>query len=891
MTRGNENLGNAGDAPAPPLAALRLADALIDERIREAVIGDLIERFHAERVPTLGVARARLWFWRQTILAVAHFPPRLRRSQSTGDGFVTGFLADIASASRTLRRAPAFTVLCAATLGLGIGSATAIFSVADPIILRPLPYASPERLFSAWETDERGRPDNFGFATYADVAASAKSFEHSAAVGSWQPVLTRDGVAEQLNGLRVSWGYFRTLGVRPALGKDFEPEDDSQARSGVVIVSNALWRTRFRGDTSVIGSFTDIGGRQMRIGGVMPADYDDILAPGAQIWRVLGYDATLPFACRSCRHLRVVARTRPGVTPSAAVAELNVISARLVREHPRDYPAPGMQIVQAQREATKDIRPALNALLVAVLLLLLIATVNVAGLQLARAVQRDEEFAIRAALGAGGGRLTRQLLAEGLVLAVVAGAIAWMVARVGLSQLVGRLPQTMPRLAAVHLDVRAFAVATLVTLSAGIAIGLAPAWHARRRALVLSLRGGRRVGGTPHRVRSTFVVTEVALAVMLLAGAGLLARSLTRLLSVDPGVDIARVATAQIQVSGPRYADSAATFAWQDQVVSAARAIPGVTSAAIGNQLPLGGSFDAYGVQAEDKPLANPELAPNADRYTVTTDYLRTMGIKVLAGRDLEAGDNGLAAAPVAIVSQALARRIWGTESPLGKRVHLGEPIRPWYTVVGVAGDVHHRGLDVETTTQIYLPTRRWFFQDNTVDVVVRTAGDPASALSALRRAVVQPDAGTVVTRLSTMADVRAKSTAQRALALTLFSVFAAISLLLAAAGIFGALAGAVAERRREIGLRTALGATPAAIIRLVLGQGLGLAGAGALIGLTGSFVGSRAIEDLLFGVGTHDAPTIVAVSAAVGLAAVLASAIPAWRALRVDPITALRAD
>ena len=461
----------------------------------------------------------------------------------------------------------------------------------------------------------------------------------------------------------------------------------------------------------------------------------------------------------------------------------------------------------------------------------------------------------------------------------------------GLVQLVQRLPATMPRLAAVHLDMRVLAAALIATVTAGIAIGLVPAWHARRRGLALSLRGGRRVGGAPHRLRGALVVTEVALAVALLVGAGLLARSLGRLLSVDPGVELAPVATAQVQVGGARYQENEPVWQWQDQVLDAARAIPGVESAALASQLPLGGNFDSYGVQAKDKPLSNPALAPSADRFTVSPEYLRTMRIPVLRGRDFEPADNAASGTPVAIVSEALAKRIWPGENAIGKEIHMGEASRPWYRVVGVVGDVHHRGLDVSETMQIYIPTRRWFFADNFVDIVVRTSGDPSQVLSALREAILTVDRTAVVMRLATMEQVLETSTSQQRLALTLFGVFATVALFLAGAGIFGALAGTVAERRREIGLRSALGATPGRIVGLVVGQGAVLAALGIAIGFVAALAGTRAIQGMLFGVASGDLVTIAMVTLVVGVAAIAASAIPAWRAVRLDPIIALRAE
>ncbi|HEY2804686.1 MAG TPA: ABC transporter permease [Gemmatimonadales bacterium] len=881
-----------GDArvPAPPRSALRLAETLIDERMREGIVGDLVESFTAD-VAARGLAAARRRFVWQAALGIARFPVRLGRSHSTGDDLMTGFLGDLAFGVRTLRRAPAYTILCAATLGIGVGAATAIFSVADPIIIRPLPYAQPDRAFIVWENDQAGARSNVGFATFADLRDGATDFSSTAALGGWQPVLNKDGTAEQLQGLRVSWTYFKTLGVQPARGADFTREDDAQGHNGVIILSDALWRTRFGGDTAVVGRFADIGGIQMRIAGIMPRDYDDVLSPGAQIWRVLGYDTSLPYACRSCRHLRMVARLAAAATSGAALAQIDAMSAHMIQDFPHDYPARGFQMVGLQAEATRGVRPALGALLAGVALLLIIAAVNVSGLQLARALRRDEEFSIRAALGAGSGRLTRQLVAEGLVLASVALVIGLVVAKVGLVELINRLPARVPRLSAVRLDYRAFGFAAVVTIASGLVLGLAPAWHARRRGLADSLRGGRRLAGAPHRLRGVLVIAEVAVAVTLLAGAGLLARSLALVLSVNPGFNVANVATAAIQVSGARYNDTMAVFAWQDQLLESVRRVPGVTSAAFVNQLPLGGGFDSYGIQAEDKPLANPELAPSGDRYTVSTDFLRTMGIGVVEGRDFTHADNAAAAAPVAIVSRSLAKQIWGEESPIGKRVHCGEPTRPWYTVIGVAGDIHHRGLDNGTTMQLYVPTHRWFFSDTGVDVVVRTAGDPEQVLGALRRAVLSPDPGTVITRLATMADVRSQSTAQRSLALTLFGCFAAIALLLAAAGLFGALAGAVAERGREIGLRTALGASPSDIINLVLRSGLGLAAAGVGLGLMITLAGAGTIRAMLFGVGSADLLTFAGAVIVMGIAAALASIIPAWRALRVDPIAALRSD
>jgi putative ABC transport system permease protein len=398
-------------------------------------------------------------------------------------------------------------------------------------------------------------------------------------------------------------------------------------------------------------------------------------------------------------------------------------------------------------------------------------------------------------------------------------------------------------------------------------------------------------GARRHRARGGLVVGEIALALMLLAGAGLLSRSLVRLMSADPGFDPSRLLTLQVQATGPRYANDRAVFASHDRIREAVLAVPGVTSVGIASQLPLGGNVDGYGVVAEDRPLANPELAPSADRYSVSSDFMRTMGVAVLRGRGFVAADEGDSARRVVIVSAALAARIWPGEDPLGKRVRLGGPDKPWREVVGVARNVRHSGLDAVVTHQVYIPERQWQWADDQVTLVVRTAGDPAAIAAAVRRAVTAVDATQPVTRLATMEQVVATSTAQRRLARLLFAAFAGVALVLAAAGIYGALAGMVAERRREIGLRSALGATPRQIVALVLRQGARLALAGLVLGALGALGVGRVIHGLLYGVQPTDPLTLAAVAGLLALVATAACLIPARRALRVDPMTALRVD
>lgn len=879
----------------PPRLALWLLRVALPASEREPLIGDLVEEaaaIAAER----GDAPARRWLWRQGLIAVLTLRRGRRRAPlpraTTGDPPMLRFLADLRHGVRLLRRAPAFTLLSVLTLALGVGATTAIFSVADPVLFRPLPYPAPDRIAIVGDRDADGTMSNVGFLTYRDFARDARTLERAAAVGDWQVTLDDHGAPERVAGQRVSASFFSVLGVRPALGRDFAAAEDTPATNRVVILSHGLWARRYGGDTALVGASISINGAPYTVAGVLPESFESVMAPEAQIWRVLGYDASLPYACRTCRHLRMVARTRAGVTPDGAAVELSALSARLVREYPKEYPAAGAIVVSLGDATMRGARPVLWAVLAASALVLLIAAANVANLQLARAMRREEEFAIRAALGAGRGRLTAQLLAEGLVLAIVGGVVGLLVARVTLGTFVGSLPPTMPRLSAIRLDQVALAVGAGITLLLGVAIGLVPALRDRRSGLSDSLRGGKRLtGGRPHLARAALVVAEVALALMLLVGAGLLGRSLVRLLAVDPGFDAAHLLTLQAQATGPKYADSAAVFANHDQLREAIQRLPGVERVGTASQLPLGGNVDMYGVSAQDKPLANPELAPYADRYTVSPEFLAAMGIAIRRGRAFTAADNSDAAPNVVIVSAGLASRIWPGEDPIGKRIRIGGPANAWRTIIGVTGNIHHRALDATESNQVYIPERQWQFADNIVAVVVRTHGDPSTLARAVRGAAQAVDPAQPVTSLATMEQVVASSTAQRRLALILFGAFAIVALVLAVAGIYGVLAGAVAERTREIGVRSALGATPGAILLMVLRQGARLAGLGLAIGVAGALLLGRFLQSLLYGVGSADPLTLLGVTALLATVAIAACLLPAMRAVGIDPMAALRAD
>jgi putative ABC transport system permease protein len=806
---------------------------------------------------------------------------------------MSAWLYDLFHAAKTLRRAPGFTAATVLIAAVGLGATTAIFSVVHPILLDPLPYAAPQDLVMVWEREADGSNSRMGYATFVDLATASGTLASSAVTAFWQPTISGgSGDPERLVGERVSWRFFDMLGVRPAIGRSFLAPEDTPGQPRVVILTHGLWQRRFGADSSIVGRTVTLDGAPQEVVGILPAGFDDVFQPGTQIYRILGYDVAQPWACRTCRHIRMIARVNRGVPRAAAFAELNTLSRRIVAAHPAEYQTAGINLVPVREEVTRAVRPALLSVLAAALFLLLIAAANVTNLGLARAARRQQEFAVRTALGAGRPQLARQLLSESLLLALTGGVAGVLIAWGAVRALVAHLPVDIPRLDAVHLDPAALSVAALVTLGIAVLVGLAPFATAGGRWAFQSLGSGARlVGPRRHAGRSGIVVAEVALALMLLVGTGLLARSLLSLLSVNPGFDPAHLLTLEIQSTGPRYGNDVAVWNYHDRVRQAVAAVPGVAAAEVTTQLPLGGNFDGNGVLARDIPLANPELGPSGQRYAVSAGYLRAMGIPLIQGRDFTAADAADSAPRVVILSASLARRIWGGGDVVGKQVRVGGDRRPWLTVIGVSGDVRHTGLETTDLNGFYMPERRWFWADDQVVLVVRAASDPAALAPSVVRAVRSIDPTQPIMHVRTGAEVIATSTARRRLALTLFAAFGIVATLLSAAGVYGVLAGAVAERRREIGIRAALGATPRAIVNLVLRQGLSLAGVGLVLGLGGALALTRYLRAMLFRIEPADPVTLVATVVLLAAVALAACLVPAWRAMRVDPVRALRAE
>jgi putative ABC transport system permease protein len=842
----------------------------------EVIIGDLEESRD----------RGSRWVVWQTLVALA----RLQHRPPTGERMLSTFVNDVRIGARQLRRAPAFAVTAVLTLAVAIGAAAAMLSVIDPVLLRPLPYAAPNRLMLIAERNADGSSDGIGYQTVVDLATQSHSVDRWAAIGGWGPTIG-DHDPEVVTGARVSWTYFHTLGVSVALGRDFLAEEDQQSRNQVVILSHRLWQRRFGGDSGIVGKSIIVNGGQMLVAGVMPASYDDVVMPGVQIWRVLGYDATLPFACRTCHHLQMIGRLKPGVTVGAARADLDGILLHLIHDYPKEYGSVGALVTPMQDAITASYRGGLLALLGAVVLLLLIAAANIINLQLTRAVRRRAEFAVRSALGAGRTRLTRQLLAEGILLALLGGIGGLVVARLALPTLQRQLPRTLPRLDAIHLDTSTFGAVAVVVLMLAIVMALVPGVH-RQRNISDTLRSGSRLASPrQHLTRSTLVVVNVAIATMLLGSTAMIGRSMLNLFRVDPGFAPDHLLTLNLTASGQRYGDAGSVLTYHRQIIDAVSRVPGVRSVALSNQVPLGGNYDTYGVVDADNPPPNPELAPSGDRYVVSPSYLGTLRTPLIRGRVFTDADAQDSVPHVVIVSETLARKLWPGGDALGRHVRMGAPTDPVRAVIGVVADVKHHGLDADFNQQFYVPEGQWLFADNADVIIVRTTVDPASVASAVRAAIASVDPTVPISGVATMDQLVSASTSQRRLALVLFGAFAIAALFLAVAGIYGVLAGTVAERTREIGVRSALGAGTASIVRLVVGQGVRLGAVGLVTGLLLSVALVRYLRAFLYNVGAADPGVTAAVVVVLGGATLVACLIPAWRAVRIDPAVALRGE
>jgi putative ABC transport system permease protein len=812
---------------------------------------------------------------------------------------------DLRFAARGLWRSPGFTAITVATLALGIGANTAIFSVVNAVLLRPLAYRDPAQLVALRGVVEvRGLNDVRNSAPeYQDFRSEIPALTDVAAAWPISINLTALGDPERIQAAVVSSNYFQVLGTAPALGRNFTADDDQGRIGYVVIISWDLFQQRFGGDRSVIGKTVRLDDDPMTIIGVMPPGFRHPLENGAspmEVWCPVELGNTDPqfIGDRRARVFEVIGRLKPGATVTEAQAQLDALSTRLESRYPDVYPAAlgwRAAALPLSERVVGDVRPALLVLLGAVAFVLLIGCANVANLMLARATGRTREIAIRTALGGDRLRLVRQLLTESLLLAALGGALGLLVAVWGTSAL-GRLAALyLPRAREIAIDGPVLAFTVVLILVTGIAFGLFPALQASRPDLQDVLKDSAKgsAGGGRTRMRAVLVVAEVAVALVLLAGAGLLLRSFQRLVAVDPGFDPERLLTMQVWLPVPndnakgRYFTQEQRVGFYDRAVAAVRQVPGVTAAALVSRLPYSGRNDAR-FKIEGRPVSDAQLLPSAEVRLVSPDYFRTMAIPVLQGETMPDGVDSLSST-YAMVNRTLAEREWKGQSPIGQRIQLVGFGGPTATIVGVVNDVRQGAPDQPPLPEFYLSYRLVAGQE--MSLVVRTAGDPDALADRVVRSIRSVDPTQPVFGVKSMARLLANAEAERRFSLLLLSLFAAIALLLSSLGIYGVMAYSTSQRRHEIGIRMALGAATPDVLRLVLQQGMRLVLLGLAIGLFGAWALSRVLAGQLYGISARDPFTYAAVALLLGTVAFAATWLPARRATRVDPMISLRSE
>ncbi|MFL6568847.1 MAG: ABC transporter permease [Chthoniobacterales bacterium] len=794
-----------------------------------------------------------------------------------------------------LLKSPGFTAAAVLSLALGIGANTAVFSVVNAVLLKSLPYHEPDRLVLVWGEDKSQdlHRNQVSATDVADWRARNHVFEEIATYSDYRPVLTGAGEPERISGAQVGDGFFDVMGARPMLGRVFNAEEQVEGKDFVAVLSYGFWQRRFAGDPAIVGKTIMFSARPYTVLGVMPPDFQPLprglLFGTAEFYRPVAEPPNEKE--RSARHLRAIARLKPHVSLAEAEAEMNVITRQLSSEHPADDANAGVRLVTLREDLVSPVRPALLMLFGAVAFLLLIACANVGNLLLARSIARHREVAIRAALGAGRGRLVRQFLTESVLLSLGGGALGLLGAIWGTSAIEAVAARAVPMVGNIELDARVLAFTFAISTVTGVLFGCAPAVRASRTDLNETLNDGGRTPGavsTRSPLRSAFVILEVALAMVLLVSAGLLMKSVLRLQDVNPGFNPERILTMNLSLPQAKYPKQADQAAALDRILRGVQELPAVESAAVTTVLPVSENFDTRTIEIEGQPRA-PNEQPDVDNYMVTPDYLRTMSIPLRRGRGLTSSDT--ADAPlVALVSEAMARKFWPNEEAIGKRLRFftsdTENQNPWRTVVGVVGDVKQYGLDRPATTALYVPTTQ--MPASSVTLVVRTRTDPAAMLGDVRRAILAVDNEQAVYNIATMDQVLSKSIALRRFTMVLLGIFAALALLLAAIGIYGVLAQSVAQRTHEIGIRMALGAQVRDVLTLILSHGMTLAAIGIVAGLAGAFGVTRLLSNLLFGVAATDPSTFVAISFLLGAVAFLACYLPARRAATLDPVIAL---
>ncbi len=806
---------------------------------------------------------------------------------------------DIRYGLRMLLKAPSVSIVATIALALGMGANTAIFSVVNAVLLRPLPFPNPEQLMTVWETDhQRGQErGSYSYPNFADLRTQNHVFEHIAAYHNSDFILTGRGEPARLQGAVVSADLFPLLGMAPMIGRGFLPDEDKPGETGrVAVLSQELFQKRFNSDAGVLNQSVTLDGTNYTVIGVMPRAFQfPIQNEPVELWTTVAGDASGKEPIteqRGAHFLNVIARFKPGVSQAQAQAEVNTIAARLEQQYPDTNSRKGIKLESALLALVGDIRPALLILLGAVACVLLIACANVANLLLARAMTRHKEMAIRSALGASRFRVVRQLLTESVMLSLAGGALGLLLAVWWSDLLISLGKDDTPRALQVGLDWRVLGFTLLVSVLTGVVFGLVPALHSSKTQLTETLKEGGRgsgEGARRNRIRGVLVVAELGIAVVLLVGAGLLIQSLWRLRQVSPGFKVQNVLTFSLALPEVRYPTEKQAHFYQD-LVAHIESLPGVQSASAVLPLPLSGDRFSISFETEGRPVAKKDQ-PSADFFNVGVGYFHAMGIPLVKGRDFTERDQHKSP-QVIIVTETFARQFFPNEDPIGKRIkpgissYEGEK-SSMREIVGVVGDVKNRSLSTEAKPTYYVPQTQVPF--NQMTVVVRTINDPHSVVTAVTKEVSSLDKDLPLFAVKTLDEYLAASVAAPRFNTTLLSIFAAVALVLTIVGLYGVMSYSVAQRTNEIGIRMALGAQARDVLTLIVGQGFKLVLLGLAIGLVGAFSLMRVISSLLFGVTTKDPLTFATVAGLLAVVALLACYIPARRATKVDPMIALR--
>ena len=806
--------------------------------------------------------------------------------------------ADVRYAFRTLRRNPGFAIVVLLTLALGIGANAAIFSVVNGVLLRPLPFRDADRLMVIWGDLKRPGLNDIPASAgeYVDYRDRSHAFEQVSAYDTVGFNLTGGGEPERVEGAVVTTTFFSLLGASAQAGRTFVAGEDQPGRDDVVVLSHSLWTRRFSANPAIVGQTIPVDGRPTQVVGVMPAAFQ-FPDRSIEIWKPFLLDAeALSDNNRGSHGYTALARLKAGISRQQAQADLNAVTAAFKADHPGNYRNGfGATLRPLQEEIVGDTGRPLMVLLGAVAVVLLIACANVANLLLARAASRRKEIALRTALGASRGRLVRQLMTESVLVSAVGGLIGLGLAAWGVDLLIASAPDSIPRIQEVGVDARVVGFTALVSLATGLLFGLVPALRASRAPLNDALKeGGRAGGGGVHGFAGrALVVSEVALSLVLLIAAGLLIHSFTRLQDVAPGFDSSRLLTFRLSLPESRYTTFQKGQSFFDEFFTGLRRRPGVRGVAAINALPFSGFGGSRSFHIEGREEKRPEDQTEEQLRIVTDGYFAAMGIPIVTGREFTERD-ALNQPRVAVVNDAMAKKHWPHESPIGKRVSFSTNEPHWYEIVGVAGNIKHRALEAVDRPELYVPYRQPLFAEWTVRpmyVIARTSADPASIVAIARHEIARVDPDQPISDVRTMDERIGRSLSSRRFSMVLLALFAGLALTLAAVGIYGIVAYSVTERTHEIGVRVALGAQRRDVMAMVVGQGMTMTIVGTAIGVAASAALARLMSSLLFGVSAVDPVTFVAIPLLLIAVALAACYVPARRAMRVDPLETLRSE